>query len=169
MNVLNYYLRPGEDATLLLVAVENLPSAEGTYPCRVVGAISPVEPPAPVGDAQSRGAVLLRETGIPANLLGCAYLRTALTLLSQDVSLRRGLARGLYPRLAQIHATTPANVERAIRHAIAVAWARSGGEGYRRLLGRLASWVGERPTNAEFIAQAAEWLSLGDDAAPTAI
>ena len=61
---------------------------------------------------------------------------------------------------AEKHNTTARSVERAIRHAIAQTFARSGGIGYRTALGRLASSVGERPTNSEFLAQTAEKLRL---------
>ena len=116
--------------------------------------------PAPPADDALRISRLLTEIGVPGNLLGCAYLRTALSLLLQEPALSRTLTRSLYPRVAQEHQTTPACVERAIRHAIAQTFAR-GSDGYRAALGRLASSVGDKPTNAEFLAQTAERLRLG--------
>lgn len=98
---------------------------------------------------------------MPGNLLGCAYLRTALSLLLEEPALGRAITRSLYPRIAGMHQTSPQSVERAIRHAIAQTFARSGSEGYRAALGRLASSVGDKPTNAEFLAQTAECLRLG--------
>ncbi len=158
MTELAWYLSPNEAAgTLLLVAVDSVPTGAGMYPCRVVGAVSPMETKAAEDDAV-RIARALAEVGVPANLLGHAYLRTALRLVMGDGSLRRCMTRCLYPRVAGEHGTTAQGVERAIRHAIGVTWARTGGEGYRRTLGRLASYVGEKPTNAEFIAQLSETL-----------
>lgn len=149
--------------TLLLVAVDrSAADTPGAYPCRVVGAFSPMErrlSPAP--DNTWRISRLLTEIGVPGNLLGCAYLRTALTLLLEEPALGRAITRSLYPRVAQKHATTAQSVERAIRHAIAQTFARCGNDGYRAALGRLASSVGDRPTNSEFLAQAAERLRLG--------
>lgn len=146
--------------TLLLVAVSAPQEKPGTWPCRVVGTFSPGMLPAPPADDALRISRLLTEIGVPGNLLGCAYLRTALSLLLQEPALSRTLTRSLYPRVAQEHQTTPACVERAIRHAIAQTFAR-GSDGYRAALGRLASSVGDKPTNAEFLAQTAERLRLG--------
>lgn len=146
--------------TLLLVAVSAPADKPGAYPCRVVGTFSPGTLPAPPADDALRISRLLTEIGVPGNLLGSAYLRTALSLLLDDPSLGRTLTRSLYPRVADQHATTPACVERAIRHAITQTFAR-GNDGYRAALGRLASSVGDKPTNAEFLAQTAERLRLG--------
>ena len=146
--------------TLLLVAVSAQPDRPGAYPCRVVGTFSPAMLPAAPADDALRISRLLTEIGVPGNLLGSAYLRTALSLLLAEPRLGRSLTRSLYPRVADRHATTPACVERAIRHAIAQTFARGDG-GYRAALGRLASSVGDRPTNAEFLAQTAECLRLG--------
>lgn len=147
--------------TLLLVAVNpSAADAPGAYPCRVVGTFSPPAPAFSGMDDTLRVSRLLSEIGVPQNLLGCAYLRTALTLLLAEPSLGRTITRSLYPRIAQRHDTSAQSVERAIRHAIAQTFAR-GGEGYRIALGRLASSVGDRPTNAEFLAQTVERLRLG--------
>ena len=147
--------------TLLLVAVDGAAAnTPGAYPCRVVGTFSPAEHRfSPVQDDAARISRLLAEIGVPGNLLGCAYLRTALSLLLAEPRLGRTISRSLYPRVAEKHLTTPACVERAIRHAIAQTFARDNG--YRAALGRLASSVGDRPTNAEFLAQTAECLRLG--------
>ncbi len=163
MEGLQWYLQNGGD-TLLLVAVDHSAAdTPGAYPCRVVGTFSPATPkttPAQADDSL-RVSRLLSEIGVPGNLLGCAYLRTALTLLLEEPALGRTITRKLYPRVAEKHATTAQSVERAIRHAIAQTFARSGSEGYRAALGRLASSVGDRPTNSEFLAQTAERLRLG--------
>ena len=152
--------------TLLLVAVDaSAADHPGAYPCRVVGAISalmqPADRPTPSSTStppETRIRELLSAVGVPANLLGFTYLLTALTLMQQEPSLRRNMTRALYPRIARQHGTGARSVERAIRHAIAATWARSGGEPYRRQLGRLASFVGEKPTNSEFLAQVSECL-----------
>ena len=160
MDGLQWVLERGVQ-TLLLVAVDGAAAdTPGSYPCRVVGTFSPVEQRfSPVPDDAVRVSRLLAEIGVPGNLLGCAYLRTALTLLLEEPALGRTISRNLYPRVAETHQTTPACVERAIRHAIAQTFSRENG--YRAALGRLASSVGDRPTNAEFLAQTAERLRLG--------
>lgn len=163
MDGLQWMLQNSGD-TLLLVAVDcHAPDTPGAYPCRVVGTFSPLEQrfsPAPP-DETARVSHLLSEIGVPRNLLGCAYLRTALVLLLAEPALGRAITRSLYPRIAQQHQTTARSVERAIRHAIAQTFARGGGDGYRAALGRLASSVGDKPTNSEFLAQTAERLRLG--------
>ena len=160
MDSLQWVLERGAQ-TLLLVAVDGAAAnTPGAYPCRVVGTFSPAEHRfSPVQDDAARISRLLAEIGVPGNLLGCAYLRTALSLLLAEPRLGRTISRSLYPRVAEKHLTTPACVERAIRHAIAQTFARDNG--YRAALGRLASSVGDRPTNAEFLAQTAECLRLG--------
>ena len=159
MDALRFFIESTGE-TLLLVAVSAEADKPGAWPCRVVGTFSPGTLPHPPADDALRISRLLTEIGVPGNLLGCAYLRTALALLLKEPALGRTLNRSLYPRVADQHATTPACVARAIRHAIAQTFAR-GGDGYRAALGRLASSVGDRPTNAEFLAQTAERLRLG--------
>ena len=162
---LQWMLQTGGE-TLLLVAVDpGAVNTPGTWPCQVVGGFTPSSAfvplaPAPQTDAQ-RISRLLTEIGVPGNLLGCAYLRTALALLLQEPALGRAVTRSLYPRVASAHQTSASGVERAIRHAIAQTFSRVGAQGYRSALGRLASSVGDRPTNAEFLAQTAECLRLG--------
>ncbi len=166
MDGLQWMLQNGGD-TLLLVAVDPRASdTPGAWPCHVVGGFTPsaaFTPPAPpvVQDDALRISRLLSEIGVPGNLLGCAYLRTALSLLLAEPSLGRAITRSLYPRVADAHQTSASSVERAIRHAITQTFARFGTEGYRSALGRLASSVGDRPTNSEFLAQTAERLRLG--------
>ncbi len=159
MDTLNFYLRQGGE-TLLLIAVDPCATETGDHPCRVVGRFTAENPPAPAGN-EARISRLLTEIGVPRNLLGCAYLRTGLALLLAEPALGRSITRRLYPRIAQKHAATVSSVERAIRHAIAQTFSREGGDGYRSALGRLASCVGDKPTNSEFFAQAAEWLRIG--------
>lgn len=153
------------EQTLLLVAVDQYAGERpGTYPCRVIGEVSarmkPDAPTVPANDA-ARISRLLSEVGVPTHLLGYTYLRTALELLLAEPALGRCISRSLYPRIAQAHHTAASSVERAIRHAIGQTFARSGGALYRAALGRLASSVGDHPTNSEFLAQTAERLRLG--------
>lgn len=161
MNGLDWVLQSSGDALLLVAVDRSAADTPGAWPCRVVGTFSPLaQQITPVQDDAARVSRLLSEIGVPRNLLGCAYLRTGLTLLLQEPSLGRTITTGLYPRIAQRHDTTARSVERAIRHAIAQTFAREGAAGYRSALGRLASSVGDRPTNSEFLAQTAEKLRL---------
>lgn len=153
---------------LLLLAVDVHSASDGLgLPCRVVGTLSgadapPPAPPAPAPEPPVLQQVtrMLTAIGVPSNLLGYAYLRTALTMVLAHPEESRGLMRILYPEVAARHHTTARCVERAIRHAIAQTWARGGGAAYGRLLGRMSSTVGEKPTNSEFLAQVAEGLRM---------
>ena len=138
-------------------------------PCRVVGTITRGMPAAqglrsrsaqPRLDGEQRATRLLAAIGVPANLLGCVYLRTALRLLEEHPQMRRSLMHTLYPQVAQQHGTTAKGVERAIRHAITQTWARGGEERCRQLLGRMSSCVGDRPTNSEFITLLSDRLAM---------
>lgn len=164
MEGLQWVLEQGEQ-TLLLVAVDRYAAERpGAYPCRVIGEVSSLAktaaPPAPAEDAV-RISRLLSEVGVPMHLLGYTYLRTALEFLMAEPDLGRCISRSLYPRIAQVHVTSASSVERAIRHAIGQTFTRGGGALYRAALGRLASFVGDHPTNSEFLAQTAERLRLG--------
>lgn len=153
---------------LLLVAVEPPEDGEGrAMPCRVVGTLSPGCPPFPAKQPEAppeplteRISRLLISIGVPTNLLGYAYLRTALLLSLSHPEILRGMNRLLYPQVAQQHSVTARSVERAIRHAIGQTWARGGGAHYRQLMGRSASSVGDRPTNGEFITLLTDRLTL---------
>lgn len=147
-----------EGGMLLLVAVDGQ-GRRRELPCRVVGRIAP-EGPADDADPLQKVTEVLADIGVPANLLGYGYLRSALVeLLTHPAGAC--LTRTVYPCIARQFSVTERSVERAIRHAISAAWARGGGENYRRVLGRLGSTVGEKPTNGEFLAQVAEGIRSG--------
>lgn len=103
---------------------------------------------------------ILMEIGVPAHLSGYKFIRKALVAVIDRPELFSSLTRVLYPEIANQFDTTASCVERAIRHAISITWDRGGSENYRRLLGRQASTVGDRPTNSEFLAQVSEGVRL---------
>lgn len=105
---------------------------------------------------------IIRKIGIPANIKGYRYIRTAIMLVIDDPSLMESVTKELYPEIALRHESTPARVERAIRHAITVAWDRAeGDEEYlsERLHCRI-DFSGARPTNSELIALISDSLML---------
>lgn len=153
---------------LLLVAVDRpVREADGAIPCRVVGRLEPGSPFAPREPEQPvvRVTSLLTEIGVPANLRGFGYLRSALLLAMKQPEALRGLNRRLYPAVAREHGASVPAVERAIRHAITVAWTRGGGERCRALMGRACSCVGDHPSNGELLTMLADRLILdaGDE------
>ena len=150
---------------LLLVAVEgDLSGAAVGVPCRVVGRLTPGSPFALPISREESPAELLSAVGVPLQLRGYAYLRTALGLIRREPELLRALNRRLYPAVAQVHGATAPAVERAIRHAVSATWQRDGGERCRRFLGRMCSSVGDAPSNGEFLTMLAQRLLPEGDA-----
>lgn len=102
----------------------------------------------------------LHEIGIPAHILGYQYIREAIAVTIHDRRMINAVTKALYPAVAKKFATTPSRVERAIRHAIGVAWVRGDIDTLQSFFGyRLNSKTG-RPSNSEFIATIAEHLAL---------
>lgn len=111
-------------------------------------------------DIEVRITNILHNVGVPAHIKGYMYLRDAITMVVEDMDLLSGITKELYPAIAKKYDTTSSRAERAIRHAIEVAWSR----GDRTILGQLfgcASQISMRkPTNGEFIAIIADKLRL---------
>lgn len=103
----------------------------------------------------------LLHMGMPAHMQGYRFVRHAIMLAVHDPAMTNCLSRALYPRIAELYATTVSRVERSIRHAIAAAWDKTGAEGFNHALGRCAFDAGMRPTNREFVTQLAERIRLG--------
>jgi two-component system response regulator (stage 0 sporulation protein A) len=103
---------------------------------------------------------IIHEIGIPAHIRGYRYLREAILMVVTRVELLGGITKELYPTIARNHQTTPSRVERAIRHAIEVAWNRGNVEMINGLFGHTVNRERGKPTNSEFIAMVADKLRL---------
>ncbi len=103
---------------------------------------------------------IIHEIGVPAHIKGYQYLREAIVLTIQDMDMINGVTKVLYPTVARKFGTTPSRVERAIRHAIEVAWDRGDVEVLQKYFGYTVSGVKGKPTNSEFIAMIADNISL---------
>lgn len=103
----------------------------------------------------------IHEIGIPAHIKGYLYLRDAIMMVVERVELLGGITKELYPAVAEKYRTTPSRVERAIRHAIEVAWNRGNIEVINGIFGHTVSQEKGKPTNSEFIAMVADRLRLG--------
>lgn len=106
---------------------------------------------------------IIHMVGIPANIKGYQYLRDAIALTVGDKSLMSAVTKELYPRVAKDFQTSPSRVERAIRHAIEVAFTRGNEEELYRIFGYTVSNAKGKPTNSEFIAMIADKLDMGMD------
>lgn len=102
----------------------------------------------------------LRTLGVPAHLEGYGYLKSALEICLNDTSAIRGVTKAIYPIIANANDTTPTGVERAIRHAIEVAWARGDKVALSQYFGNTIKESRGKPTNAEFLATVAESLRM---------
>ena len=103
---------------------------------------------------------IIHEIGVPAHIKGYQYLREAIILTIKDMEMINAVTKVLYPEVAKKFRTTPSRVERAIRHAIEVAWDRGDIEVLQKFFGYTVSNIKGKPTNSEFIAMIADYLSL---------
>ena len=109
---------------------------------------------------KNRVTAVIHEIGVPAHIKGYQYLREAIIIAVNDMEVINAITKVLYPQVAKTFATTPSRVERAIRHAIEVAWDRGDVEVLQKFFGYTVSGVKGKPTNSEFIAMIADSLSL---------
>ncbi|MBQ2960393.1 MAG: sporulation transcription factor Spo0A [Oscillospiraceae bacterium] len=103
---------------------------------------------------------IIHEVGVPAHIKGYQYLREAIILTIKDMDMINAVTKVLYPEVAKRFNTTPSRVERAIRHAIEVAWDRGDIEVLQKFFGYTVSNIKGKPTNSEFIAMIADSLTL---------
>ncbi len=103
---------------------------------------------------------IIQAVGIPANIKGYRYIRTAIRLVVEDVDLMEAVTKELYPAVADEYDTTATRVERAIRHAIEVAWNRGNTEVMARYFGYTVDSRRGKPTNSEFIALIADRVRM---------
>jgi two-component system response regulator (stage 0 sporulation protein A) len=103
---------------------------------------------------------VIHEIGIPAHIKGYLYLREAIIMVINRVDLLSGVTKELYPAIASKYKTTPSRVERAIRHAIEVAWSRGNVDVINGIFGHTVNRDRGKPTNSEFIAMVADKLRM---------
>ena len=103
---------------------------------------------------------IIHEIGVPAHIKGYQYLREAIIIAVNDMDVINAITKVLYPEVAKTFGTTPSRVERAIRHAIEVAWDRGDLDTLQRFFGYTVSNTKGKPTNSEFIALIADTLQL---------
>ena len=131
--------------------------------------IRPAAPrPGSPASIESLVTSIIHEIGVPAHIKGYQYLREAIIIAVNDMDVINAITKVLYPQVAKTFGTTPSRVERAIRHAIEVAWDRGDLDTLQRFFGYTVSNTKGKPTNSEFIALIADKLQLqlkGADAA----
>lgn len=103
---------------------------------------------------------IIHEVGVPAHIKGYQYLREAIIMVVNNIDIINQITKQLYPEIAYKYHTTPSRVERAIRHAIEVAWGRGEPAMVERIFGYTVSANRGKPTNSEFIAMISDKLRI---------
>lgn len=111
-------------------------------------------------DLENEVTDMIHEIGVPAHIKGYQYLREAIMMSVEDAEMLSSITKILYPTIAKKYQTTSSRVERAIRHAIEVAWSRGKMETLDSLFGYTISIGKGKPTNSEFIALIADKIRL---------
>jgi len=109
---------------------------------------------------EAQVTAIIHEVGVPAHIKGYQYLREAIIIAVNDMDVINAVTKVLYPEVAKRFGTTASRVERAIRHAIEVAWDRGDLETLQKYFGYTVSNAKGKPTNSEFIAMIADRLQL---------
>ena len=149
-----YFIPKPCDTAALMQCLRQCAKAGGKSPAAVAA-------PAPVpAHLESAVTDVLHEIGVPAHVKGYQYLREAIMIAVNDMDVINAITKVLYPQVARTFSTTPSRVERAIRHAIEVAWDRGDLETLQRFFGYTVSNTKGKPTNSEFIALIADKLQL---------
>ncbi len=124
----------------------------------------PVKRPEQSGNAELETKVtkIIHQIGVPAHIKGYQYLRTAIMMTVNDSEIINSVTKVLYPSVAKQYKTTSSRVERAIRHAIEVAWDRGDVDTLNSYFGYTIQTSRGKPTNSEFIAMIADNLRLAN-------
>ncbi len=148
-----YYIAKPFDIEILISRIRQLSDIllSGKYP-----SIRKKEPIS----LESKVTSILHEIGVPAHIRGYHYIREAIIMSVKDVEVLNYITKELYPLIAKNCNTTPSRVERAIRHAIEVAWSRGKIDAIDSLFGYTVDNHKGKPTNSEFIALIADSLRL---------
>ena len=113
-------------------------------------------------DIETQVTKVIHQIGVPAHIKGYQYLRTAIMMTIDDTDVINSVTKVLYPSVAKKYATTSSRVERAIRHAIEVAWDRGDVDTLNSYFGYTIQNTRGKPTNSEFIAMIADNLRLSN-------
>ncbi|CAB1128664.1 response regulator, phosphorylated in response to complex YlbF/YmcA/YaaT [Candidatus Hydrogenisulfobacillus filiaventi] len=157
----DYYILKPFNLKVLAARVKQLAAgAEGERRTAVTTAPASKVAVLPVRHLDVEVTNVIHEIGIPAHIKGYLYLREAILMVIHRVDLLSGVTKELYPAIAAKYKTTPSRVERAIRHAIEVAWARGNVDVINSIFGHTVNRERGKPTNSEFIAMVADKLRM---------
>ena len=163
-----YYIVKPFDINLLMKRIKEFKhyeagSIKGNYASREIKQqyieIAP-ESKKEEGSLEALVTNVIHEVGVPAHIKGYQYLREAIMMVVNNIDIINQITKQLYPEIADKYHTTPSRVERAIRHAIEVAWGRGEQATVESIFGYTVSASKGKPTNSEFIAMIADKLRL---------
>ena len=149
--------KPFEYATLIERIARIYKNRQSAYKNQIMNGIQYAQEPS---DLESQVTEIIHRIGVPAHIKGYQYLRTAIMMTIEDNDLINAVTKVLYPAVAKKYQTTSSRVERAIRHAIEVAWDRGDIDTLNAFFGYTIQNERGKPTNSEFIAMIADKLRL---------
>lgn len=156
-----YYIVKPFDMDALVLRIQQLKYAKtGEKPSSKSVVIGSTSQKAAAYDLEAKVTNILHEIGVPAHIRGYHYMREAIIMSVNDMDVLNYITKELYPAIAKKCGTTPSRVERAIRHAIEVAWSRGKIDAIDSLFGYTINNHKGKPTNSEFIALIADRLRL---------
>lgn len=155
----DYYMIKPYDNNHLLQIINEIRTAKAKT--NIIESKNPFTNPKPENlDLDTEITMLLHDIGVPAHIRGYQYIREAINLVYNDIEILNSITKGLYPTIAIKFKTTASRVERAIRHAIEIAWVRGNIETITTIFSYTISYNKAKPTNSEFIAMIADKLRL---------
>lgn len=162
----DYIMTKPVDFSLLIERMRQMRSVPGasdihkSHNATRIKPVHAVKPPVNEYDMEAEVTALIHEVGVPAHIKGYQYLREAIMMSIRDMDILNAITKQLYPGIAKKYDTTPSRVERAIRHAIEVAWSRGKVDTIDQIFGYSINNGKGKPTNSEFIAMIADRIRL---------
>lgn len=155
----DYYIMKPFDNDMVLNRIKHVRERKNSQESRKVNAYEKVES---ISEETLEAEVtdIIHEVGVPAHIKGYQYLREAIIMSVQDMDMLNSITKILYPSIAKKFDTTPSRVERAIRHAIEVAWSRGKMDTIDEMFGYTINNGKGKPTNSEFIALITDRIRL---------
>lgn len=155
----DYYMIKPYDSDHLFEIINEIRNTKAKT--NIIESKNPFTSPKPENlDLDTEITMLLHDIGVPAHIRGYQYIREAINLVYNDIEILTSITKGLYPTIAIKFKTTASRVERAIRHAIEIAWVRGNIETITTIFSYTISYNKAKPTNSEFIAMIADKLRL---------
>ena len=160
----DYYMVKPYDIALLISRLNEIVSLKSANE-NVVKNVIPIESKKPDfiknnGNTETQITNMMHRIGVPAHLKGYIFLREGIEMVIDNINVLGAVTKELYPAIARKYKTTPSRVERAMRHAIEVAWSRGNTDTINQLFGYTLDTGKSKATNSEFIAIIADKLRL---------